>query len=252
MPFFNSDGLKIHYLDEGAGAAVVLVHGFASSAEYNWEITGWVRFLALRYRVLAPDCRGHGMSDKPHDRAAYGPGKMSGDIVRLLDHLGIPRAFLVGYSMGARICMEVLVSHPGRVRAAVLGGFGAGGAMTEPGRRKAIIDALLARDKSQIKHETARMFGQFAEARRNDMQALAACMDAEHAEFKAAVLATVKVPVLLVVGSRDTLVGGSAEPLRRMIPAARLLVLEGRDHLNAPGDRAFRRAAMDFFGAAPE
>jgi pimeloyl-ACP methyl ester carboxylesterase len=250
MASFDSDGVQIHYEEAGGGGPVVLVHGFASNARYNWGITGWIKFLSERYRVITLDCRGHGQSDKPHDPAAYTVDRMGGDVIRLLDHLGIGRALLMGYSMGARISMWLLLEHAERFRAVVLGGVGAGGRMGEAGRRKAIVEALLAADKSKIADETSRLFRQFAEANRNDLTALAACMGAERASVEPSAFASVKVPVMIVAGTRDTLVG-DAEPLRRMIPGSELVKLEGRDHLNAPGDRFFKEAVEKFFAEAP-
>ncbi len=72
MASFDSNGVKIHYEDQGSGDPVVLVHGFAANAEHNWGLTGWYKTLTPNYRVIAPDCRGHGQSDKPHDVKAYG------------------------------------------------------------------------------------------------------------------------------------------------------------------------------------
>ncbi len=251
MASFDSNGVRIHYEDVGSGDAVVLVHGFASNARYNWGITGWIKLLSEPYRVIALDCRGHGQSDKPHDPAAYTMDRMGGDVIRLLDHLGIRRALLMGYSMGARISMWLMLRHPERFRAVVLGGVGAGGRMGDAGRRRKIVEALLAPDKSAIADETARLFRQFAEANRNDLAALAACMDAERAEGGAATeLASVRMPVMIVVGTRDTLVG-DAEPLHKMIPGSELVKLEGRDHLNAPGDRLYKEAVEKFFAKAP-
>ena len=251
MASFDSDGVRIHYEDLGAGEPVVLVHGFASNARYNWGITGWMKVLSERYRVIALDCRGHGESDKPHDRAAYTMERMGGDVIRLLDRLGIRRALLMGYSMGARISMWLLLAHPERFRAVVLGGVGAGGRMGEAGRRKRIVEALLAADKSAIADETSRLFREFAEANRNDLAALAACMGAEHGPGAgSSAFASVKVPVMIVVGTRDTLVG-DAEPLQKMISGSKLVKLDGRDHLNAPGDRLYKEAVVKFFGEAP-
>jgi pimeloyl-ACP methyl ester carboxylesterase len=101
--FFNSNGVKLHYVTEGRGEAVVLIHGFTGSAEmWGQKAPGrcavWEK-LAKHYRVIALDCRGHGKSDKPHDPARYG-AEHAEDVVRLLDHLGIKKAHVVGYSMG--------------------------------------------------------------------------------------------------------------------------------------------------------
>jgi len=104
MAIFDSGGVQIYYQEHGAGDPVVLVHGFASHSDNNWGPM-WFTFLAPHFRVIAIDCRGHGKSGKPHDAAAYGAEKMGDDVIRLLDHLKIQRALLMGYSMGGRISM---------------------------------------------------------------------------------------------------------------------------------------------------
>lgn len=121
--FLESDGVRIRYLVRGAGPPVVLVHGFMVSTEVNWVAPGILDSLATRYTVVALDLRGHGASDKPHDPSAYGAAFVR-DVVRLLDHLNIRRAHMVGYSMGSAITLKLLSTHPERVISAVLGGFG--------------------------------------------------------------------------------------------------------------------------------
>jgi pimeloyl-ACP methyl ester carboxylesterase len=251
MPAFDSDGVQIHFEDRGSGDPVVLVHGFASRAEHNWGMTGWYNLLAPKYRIIAMDCRGHGASDKPHNAADYGGSIMEDDVIRLMDHLGTGRALLMGYSMGGRISLGLLARHPQRFRAVVLGGIGAGVQMNDPQRRGAIVEALLADDPKSITQETARLFRQFAELNRNDLKALAACMNADRSPVESGALRANRVPVLIVVGTKDTLVG-SARPLRDSIAASRLVEVEGRDHLDAPGDERYKQAVMEFFAAAPK
>ena len=103
MAYFDSDGVQIYFEEHGKGEPVVLVHGFASRAEHNWGAMNWFTTLAAHYRVVALDCRGHGKSGKPHDPAAYDGETMGDDVIRLMDHLGIKRTLIMGYSMGARI-----------------------------------------------------------------------------------------------------------------------------------------------------
>ena len=106
MAEFVSDGLTLVYDDIGPreGRPVVLVHGFASNRNENWRRLGWYgAFERKRIRCVALDCRGHGESARPHDPAMYTRAKMAGDIIALLDHLGVERADLFGYSMGARL-----------------------------------------------------------------------------------------------------------------------------------------------------
>jgi pimeloyl-ACP methyl ester carboxylesterase len=118
--FFDSNGVRIRYADRGAGDVIVLVHGNGSSLE-GWIDSGVLPDLARSYRVVALDARGHGKSGKPHDAKAYGR-EMGLDVVRLMDHLQIRRAHIVGYSMGASITAQLLTSHAERFVTATLGG----------------------------------------------------------------------------------------------------------------------------------
>src|SRR5215813_8335717 len=133
MPSFQSDGVRIAYWDEGEGEPVLLIHGFASNVATNWIDPGWVATLAASgRRVIAFDNRGHGQSEKLYDPEHYGAPVMAEDALRLLDHLGIERADVMGYSMGARISAFLVLAHPARVRSAVFGGLG--GNMLRPMR----------------------------------------------------------------------------------------------------------------------
>jgi pimeloyl-ACP methyl ester carboxylesterase len=250
MPFFDSDGLKIHYEDRGSGQPAVLVHGFASNAKNNWGITGWFDLLGRDHRVVALDCRGHGQSDKPHERAAYTATAMEDDVIALMDHAGIRRALLMGYSMGGRISMGLLVRYPERFRAVVLGGIGQVVAVNDPARRASIVEALLAPDASSVRAEIGKQFRRFAESNRNDLKALAACMGADRTTISATALANNRVPVLLAVGSKDTVVA-STRALATAIGNSRLVEIEGRDHLNTPGDQRYKEAVLEVFAAAP-
>jgi pimeloyl-ACP methyl ester carboxylesterase len=121
--FFDSAGAKIRYTIEGQGEPVLLIHGFLMNLESNWVIPGTIKELASNFQVIAIDNRGHGKSGKPHDPKAYGI-QMVEDSIRLLDHLKIKKAHIVGYSMGGRIAVALLGFHPERFRTAVIGGFG--------------------------------------------------------------------------------------------------------------------------------
>ncbi|HEY6394679.1 MAG TPA: alpha/beta hydrolase [Candidatus Binataceae bacterium] len=250
MASFDSDGVRIYYEDTGAGDTVVLVHGFASSARHNWGDTGWVSLLASSYRVLAPDVRGHGLSDKPHCAEAYGYPNLGADVIRLLDHLGSRRTLLMGYSMGGSIAISLMLSHPERLRAVVLGGIAYDDGLEDPAERKAIIDAYLAEDASNATSPVARGYRKFAETNHNDLCALAALMQGERPFVSPASLAAVRIPVMIVVGAKDNLIG-DPRALATMIPGGRLVMLEGRDHMNAPMDSLYKEAVLSFFRLAP-
>src|ERR1035437_8152878 len=119
----DSNGVPIQYTVEGKGEPVVLIHGLYASARINWHAPGTIRALAKDYQAIALDVRGHGGSGKPKEEAAYGVEMME-DVVRLLDHLKVQKAHMVGYSMGGMIIMKLLTRHPDRVQSAVLGGMG--------------------------------------------------------------------------------------------------------------------------------
>ncbi|MDO8681604.1 MAG: alpha/beta hydrolase [Acidobacteriota bacterium] len=112
--FFNSNGVRIRYVEQGQGPAIVLMHGYTGTLDRHFIANGVFANLAKDYRVIAMDLRGHGKSDKPHDPKAYGE-TMAGDVVRLLDHLKIPRAHVLGYSLGAMIAGRLATMHPTRL-----------------------------------------------------------------------------------------------------------------------------------------
>src|SRR5258708_2451499 len=250
MPFFDSAGVKIHYRDAGAGAAVVLVHGFASTAEHNWGGTGWIAALSETYRVIAPDVRGHGLSDKPHTPEDYGYANMGADVTRLMDHLAVSRGLLMGYWRGASIGIELMLSDPERFRAIVLGGIAYDDGLEDKADRDAIAEAYRGDNPATIKSPVAKAYRRFAESMPNDLKALAALIDAERSPFDPAKLAAVRIPVLIVIGTNDDAIG-DPKPLAKMIPGARLVMLEGRDHMTAPADQRFKDVVIEFFGAAP-
>jgi pimeloyl-ACP methyl ester carboxylesterase len=250
MPHFNSDGVDIAYLDEGQGDPILLIHGFASTAQVNWVDTGWVRELVRAgRRVVAMDNRGHGHSGKPHDPALYGGPLMAEDARRLLDHLSIPRADVMGYSMGARITAFLALAHPARVRSTIFAGLGANMVRPMAGTGP-IATALEAPSIDDVTNATARTFRAFAEQTKSDLKALAACIRSSRDPLTAEAMATLTCPVLVAVGSEDV-IGGSAEGLARLIPGASAFVIAGRDHMKAVGDRSYKDAVTAFLARRP-
>jgi pimeloyl-ACP methyl ester carboxylesterase len=119
--FTTSDGVRIHYMTLGEeGSWVVLIHGYTDSAERMWVRTGIAQALAPNHRVVALDNRNHGQSDEPEPN---GSGRAE-DVLELMDHLGIERAHIHGYSMGGGMTGQLLASHPERFITAGFGGSG--------------------------------------------------------------------------------------------------------------------------------
>jgi pimeloyl-ACP methyl ester carboxylesterase len=245
MPQFDSDGVAIAYDVEGEGDPILLIHGFASSARVNWHDTGWVKVLTgAGYTVITFDNRGHGESGKLYDPDAYPAPLMAEDASRLLDHLGIPQAFVMGYSMGARIATFLTLAHPDRVRAVVLAGLAANLVRGLDGSDR-IAEALEAPSADAIADPGARAFRIFADQTKSDRRALAACMRASRQRVGEGELAQIDVPVLVVAGERDE-IAGPIDPLVNAIPGAKGVVLASRNHMNAVGDRQYKAAVLEF------
>jgi pimeloyl-ACP methyl ester carboxylesterase len=245
MQSFDSDGVRIAYVDEGKGDPILLIHGFASNVATNWRDVHWLRTLtAAGRRTIAYDNRGHGQSEKLYDPDRYGAPTMAEDALRLLDHLGIGRADVMGYSMGARIATFLALAHPERVRSLILAGTGInlvrGMVGTGP-----VARALEAPTIEEVSNDTARSFRAFAEKTGSDLAALAACLRGPRQKIGPEDLARIAVPTLIATGSEDV-IAGSGEGLRKLIPGAQLLDIEGRDHMKAVGDARFKQGVLDF------
>lgn len=245
VKYFESDGYTLAYRDKGEGEPILLIHGFASSSWVNWVTPGWFRTLNdAGYRVIAIDNRGHGFSQKPHDEQAYTPEAMADDAVRLLDHLAIEKAPIMGYSMGARITAFACLRHPKRVKSAIFGGLGIG-MVTGAGRWEPVAEALLAKDVDSITNKRGLMFRKFADQTQSDRLALAACVITSKKELTADEVFQIKQPVLVAVGSADE-IGGDPVALAALLPNGESLIIEGRDHMLAVGDKIYKKGALDF------
>jgi pimeloyl-ACP methyl ester carboxylesterase len=254
---FISNGVKIHYVADGQGEPVILVHGFSASAMMNWMMPGVFANLAKHYHVIALDNRGHGRSGKPHEIEKYGP-EMVEDVVRLMDHLKIEKAHIVGYSMGGSITERLIVTHPERVICAVVGGAGwsraddnktmleeiaksleAGTgilplmkALTPPGHPVPSDEQLKARNQLIMAN--------------NDPLALAACIRGmRNLEITKQQLEDNKVPVLAIIGEKDPLKVG-VDKMTGVLSNLKVLVVAGGDHMSTFQSPKFIQAVNEF------
>lgn len=219
IEWFDSDGVKIRSVSAGEGPAVILLHGFSGSADGAWINPGTFNAIAMAgFRVIAIDHRGHGQSDKPHDPELYGV-QMAEDVRRLLDHLDIAQAHVVGYSMGGKIANTFRARHPGRLLTLTLGGYG----WPWKGRETSYEDALASLANRQV------LPG-------NDMSALAAYSVRSNDLVPAADdLRANRIPVLSLVGTEDEAVPRSeVETLRQTMSAVQAVDMPGT-HAGADG-----------------
>ncbi|HMK89857.1 MAG TPA: alpha/beta hydrolase [Methylocystis sp.] len=255
MESFHSNSVEIFYtvfepLDQDRQEPIVLAHGFASTHAVNWMFTQWVKTLTEDgRRVILFDLRGHGRSQKLYEPEAYTFAAMAGDLGGLLDHLGLDRADLMGYSLGARVATYFTLHHPERVRSLILGGVGVSllaPSATQPG----MAEAMEAERIEDIDDPSLKIFRGFAESTRSDLKALAACARGSRGGFEPADLAKIATPTLVCAGTRDD-VAGDPHPLAQMFQNAHIVDVPGRDHNRAVGDRIFKQAALDFLAERP-
>jgi pimeloyl-ACP methyl ester carboxylesterase len=245
MPSFHNGAVEIAYLDEGEGDPILLVHGFASSKNVNWVYPTWVSELKKNgRRVIALDNRGHGDSSKLYDSEQYYIGAMAGDVSALMDHLKIERADLMGYSLGGRMTAWLAQSQPQRLRSAILGGIGMG-LIEGGGPGENVAEALEAPSLEDVTDAVGRTFRAFADQTRSDRRALAACLRGSRRLMTRDETASIKVPVLIAVGTSDE-IAGSAAALGNIIPGAKVLDIPNRDHMRAVGDKVYKTGVLDF------
>jgi pimeloyl-ACP methyl ester carboxylesterase len=259
--YFDSAGVRIRYVEQGEGEPVVLVHSYTSDLENGWVKTGVMGELARKFRVIALDIRGHGKSDKPHAQEAYGPA-MAWDIVRLLDHLGIESAHIIGYSMGAHVVAQLLTLAPERFRTATLGGASGRRNWTAENDLQVEVEAK-EMERGLLTSQILRLWpagqprptaaqiealsGKFLAG--SDYHALAALRRSNKAQvITAEQLAVVQVPVLGIVGSADPYLAGFRE-LEKVMLQLKVVVLEDATHNSAPSTPEFVRAIQGFLQA---
>ncbi len=263
--FFNSDGVRIRYVEQGQGTPVLLIHGYIGNAERHWINPGIFANLAYDYRVIAIDCRGHGKSDKPTNPRDYG-AVMGKDIIRLLDHLKIRRAHIVGFSMGAIIAGHLLTTDADRFLSATLVGHHAVRKWTAADKQEAeanardlesdtpfrlLILGIWPPDQPPPSEDEIRKRSQ-AMVAGNDPKALAAYHRGRSTLLVTdAEITRVRTPTLGIIGSADPALTGMQE-LKTVMPALSLVVVDGATHGGERGvlrHPQFQAALREFLAA---
>ena len=235
--FSSFDGSKIYYEVRGEGKPVLLVHGFMGNS------SGWKRgalywgLLNGGFKVIIPDMRGNGKSDKPHDTASYENDAEAKDIMKLIDLLKIKQYDAVGYSRGSIITARLLVLDK-RVQNAVLGGMGTDFTNPEWPRRKMFYRAMMGDSIPELKGAV-----DYAKQQGLDQLALAYLQKAQPSTSKEA-LQEVTQPVLVICGDKDT-DNGSAGDLAKLLPNAQWVTVPG-DHNHASATTEFSNAVILF------
>ncbi len=256
MAVLNVGGVDTAYSDQGAGDGVVLVHGFAASVQENWAKAGWIQMLTrANRRVVAIDLRGHGLSAKVYEPEAYSLSLMARDVLAVVEHLQIKKPDLIGFSLGARVVLELLRQWSDRFLLGVL--CGVGELLLNPrGDRdpEAFAQAMEAPSADQVNDDMARRFRLFAEGQGQNLKALAACsrgLNATGTGWTREVLSTIKNETLVIAGSGDEL-AGSPEALAACFTNAKAKRIPGCGHMDCLTQPMFKAAVMDFLAGVPD
>ncbi len=264
---FDSNGVKIRYVTEGTGEAVVLIHGWmGDSSMWGQDSAGNTKLDTTNadgFQLIALDCRGHGKSDKPHDPGKYGP-EMAADVMRLLDHLKIEKAHLIGYSSGAFIAGKVAATHPERVLSVVYAG-----------QAPVITEAMKPSDFSEvdvfakavdegkglgayiievIPDGSPKPVEEFANAIANslygdkDVKAFAAAgRGFKNLDVTVEQLAKCKAPILFIHGGNESdHVKNRVATVRELLGRGEVKVVEGGDHMTTLAKPEFGSAILEF------
>jgi pimeloyl-ACP methyl ester carboxylesterase len=213
---FEARGVKIHYVVQGKGEPVVLIHGLHSSADINWKLTGVVAELAKDHRVIAFDLPGHGRSDRPENDEAYGL-QIVEDVVLLLDHLKIDKAHVVGYSLGGMVALKFLAKHPDRSLSGTIGGMGW---LREGSPLQRFWEAIPAPEGRRTPAAFIRGVGKLAMTR---------------AELK-----SIKVPVEILIGDHDPVKPMYVVPLQLVRKDWPIVEIKDAGHINCIIKKQFR------------
>lgn len=219
----------------------MLLHGFSTSAAASWARGGWIDLLAGEgFRVLAPDCRSHGSSDRIHDASECSTPTLAADVAALLDHLELSRASLFGFSMGGGVALQFAADFRDRVDRVVVGGVGdaAINALHDPAEVAAIASAFEDGGGST-------RIRRVAEAAGNDLHALVPFLRGGGWPGGLAELCPPAAPLLLIVAEHDQYMRATGE-LRRRLPQAEVLDVSGRDHHDVLDDDAVRSRVLAF------
>ena len=268
MPKANVGGVNLYYEEVGGGRPLVFVHEFAGDC---WSWQPQVRFFARRYRTIAFNARGYPPSDVPLDPAAYSQQQAADDIKGVLDHLAIPKAHVVGLSMGGYATLHFGLSYPDRALSLVVAGAGYGSG--DRGAHRADSELVARRLETEGMEPVAEFYGrgptrvQFMEKDPAGWQEFRDRLAAGSAQGHALTLrglqmlrpsiydlgdrmAKLEVPTLIMTGDEDEPCLEPGLYMKRTIMTAGLVVLPKSGHaINLEEPDLFNRAVLDFLTA---
>lgn len=259
MAYFEHEGCNLHYEEYGNGTPLLLVHGLGSST-LDWEKQ--IPALATRYRVIVPDVRGHGRSDKPRER--YSIAGFSADLIALIEHLNLGPAHYVGLSMGGMIGFQLGVDQPQLLKSLCIVNSAPEVKLRSRDdywqwfKRWSLMHAISLRtigkalgSKLFPKPEQADLRQKMAERwAKNDKHAYLASFNAIVGWGVQERLSKVTCPTLIVSADRDYTPVALKENYVKLLPDARLVVIADSRHAT-PLDQPehFNQTLLEFLSA---
>lgn len=240
--FKTTDGIALHVRELGEGRPLILLHGYFSEADTNWIKYGHAAVLAeAGFRVIMPDLRAHGLSDKPHDPIHYPKDILANDQFALIDHLGLGDFDLGGYSMGGRTVARMLAKGctPRRV---VISGMGLEG-LSDTGKRAEHFRNVLENLGKHERGSAAFMAEAFLKTTGGDPVALLRILDT-FVDTPEDVLRSFDFPIGVICGDADS-DNGSASALAELVPRGQLITVPG-NHMSAVIKAELGLAIRDF------
>ena len=262
MPYFESNGVTIHYEVEGTGPPVILHHGGTSNLE-SWRQAGVIDALSTNYQTIAIDARGHGLSEKLTTPARYSHQLMAEDVINLLDILDITSVHYYGYSLGGHVGMFLNQHYQHRMRSLILA---AAQPVSFSGVALEVVESILEGLSIAAKSGGA---GYVAHMKRNGAEMLpfqeARYLATEQTTYQAQYAAVTSIlntphdyseslrntelPTLILVGNKDELQQDLVKNGAEAFPNARFEIIFGANHASVYGEEASKALVSEFLSA---
>lgn len=228
--YADVNGLHMYYEVHGDGSPLVLLHGGMLTIDLNFA--GLIPTLAARHQVVGVELQGHGRTADT-DREIT-PTALAGDVVGLLDHLGIGRAHILGHSKGGAVSLELAIKHPDRVRSIVAASVsvrpdGLHEDLTDPAKQANSARMPTAQDFTDFQHAYARLSPHPEHF--NDFLAALSASNADTRGWSDDELAGITAPTLLVIGDRDFTTVEHGALMQQLIPGSQLAVMPDTTHM---------------------